>query len=76
MCLYNLLETLGRVLDLSQDGIPQVVLEHVLRVLEGLLVALRCPVQALEAGFVVVRFGTENKGLDRYEDLKVNVKSN
>ena len=52
--LDNLLKTFGRILQLADDRVLQVVLEHFLRVLEGLRLTLWRPVHPLVARFVVV----------------------
>ena len=66
----DLFESLRRRLQLPQDGVLEVVPEHVLVVLEGLLVALGGPVEALEARLVVVRLRAQDQRLDGDQDLR------
>ena len=75
VCSDDLLETLRRVRELAEDGDLEVVSEDVFRVLQGLGIALRGPVNALEAGLVVVGLGTKDKRLDGYQHLQTNGES-
>jgi len=60
----NLFESLRGVLKLSDDGVSQVVLEDLFRVLKRLRVALRRAVHPLVAGLIVVGLGAQDQRLD------------
>ena len=62
--LNDLLETFGRIQQLADDCVLQVILEHFLRVLEGLRLALGRPVHPLVSRFVVVGFRAQDQRLD------------
>ncbi len=69
MALDDVLESFGRVLQLAENCVLEVVSEHVLRVLERLVVPLRRPVQPLEAGLIIVGFRAQDERLYGNENL-------
>ena len=70
MRLDDVLKPLGRVAQLSEHRVLEVVLEHVLRILVRLCVSRGGAVHALESGLVVVGLGAQDQRLNGDQDLE------
>ncbi len=67
--LDNLFKSFWRVLKLPDDGVLEVVAEHLFRVLEGLSLTLRRAVHPFIAGLVVIGLRAQDQRLDGDQDL-------
>ena len=70
MRLDDVFKPLGRIAQLSEHRMLEVVLEHVLRILVRLGVSRGRAVHALESRFVVVGFCAQDQRLNGDQDLE------